>query len=357
MSYFCRVNIHEKYIRRCIEIAKNGIGPAAPNPSVGCVIVCNDRIIGEGYTSPYGGAHAEVNAIASVKDKTQLSKAQIYVTLEPCSHYGKTPPCADLITSHGIPEAYIGLKDTHEKVAGRGIKKLESAGCKVTSGILEKECRELHKRFLTFHEKNRPYIILKWAQSKDGFIAPLQDQRSSEAEPHWISHPHSRQRVHQWRGEEQAILVGTQTVLADNPKLNTRLWDGKDPIRIFLDRTGRVNPDSHILDGSQPTLVFTENTVNTYEEAAEAIGIDFSENIAAQICDALHTRNISSVMVEGGLQTLQTFIDANLWDEARVFTGTQNLREGIPAPTPKGLKSYTENIHTDTLDYILPYDS
>jgi len=357
MSYFCRVNIHEKYIRRCIEIAKNGIGPAAPNPSVGCVIVCNDRIIGEGYTSPYGGAHAEVNAIASVKDRTQLAKAQIYVTLEPCSHYGKTPPCADLITSHEIPEAYIGLKDPHEKVAGRGIKKLESAGCKVTSGILEKECRELHKRFLTFHEKNRPYIILKWAQSKDGFIAPLQDQRSSEAEPHWISHPHSRQRVHQWRGEEQAILVGTQTVLADNPKLNTRLWDGKDPIRIFLDRNGRVNPDSHILDGSQPTLVFTENTVNTYKETAEAIAIDFSENIAPQICEALHARNVSSVMVEGGLQTLQTFIDANLWDEARVFTGTQNLREGIPAPILKGLKSYTENIHTDTLDYILPYDS
>ncbi|MEO1486348.1 MAG: bifunctional diaminohydroxyphosphoribosylaminopyrimidine deaminase/5-amino-6-(5-phosphoribosylamino)uracil reductase RibD [Bacteroidota bacterium] len=351
------MNIHEKYIRRCIEIAKNGIGPAAPNPSVGCVIVCEDQIIGEGYTSPYGGPHAEVNAIASVKDKTLLAKAQIYVTLEPCSHYGKTPPCADLITSHGIPEAYVGLKDPHEKVAGRGIKKLEASGCKVTSGILEKECREHHKRFLTFHEKKRPYIILKWAQSEDGFIAPLQDARSSEAQPHWISHPHSRQRVHQWRSEEQAILVGTQTVIADNPKLNTRLWEGKDPIRIFLDRTGRVNPDSYILDGSQPTLVFTENTINTYKEAAETIEIDFSENIPAQICDVLYERNISSVMVEGGARTLQTFIEAGLWDEARVFTGNQNLGAGIPAPTLKGVKSYSEKIHNDTLDYIFPYDS
>ena len=199
---------------------------------VGCVVVHDGKIIGEGYTSPYGGPHAEVNAINSVKDKKLLSKATLYVTLEPCSHYGKTPPCADLIAAHKIPQVVIGLKDPHSKVAGKGIEKLEQSGCEVTVGILEEACRWHLKRFLSFHERNRPYIILKWAESKDGFIAPEANKRNSEPEPFWITNTYSQQLVHKWRSEEQAILVGTNTVLEDNPKLTSRNWTGKNPIRV-----------------------------------------------------------------------------------------------------------------------------
>ncbi len=222
----------EKIMLRCIQIAKNGLGTTAPNPMVGAVIVNENRIIGEGFTSAFGGSHAEVNAIRSVQDKSLLKSSTLYVTLEPCSHYGKTPPCADLIIKMGLKKVVIGLIDPHEKVAGNGIKKLEASGCIVQVGILQKECAEHHKRFLTFYTKKRPYIILKWAETADGFIAPEPSQREIDKKPFWITNTTSRQLVHKWRSEEPGILVGNNTVLADNPKLNLRDWKGHAPTRI-----------------------------------------------------------------------------------------------------------------------------
>ncbi|MEX0291327.1 MAG: bifunctional diaminohydroxyphosphoribosylaminopyrimidine deaminase/5-amino-6-(5-phosphoribosylamino)uracil reductase RibD, partial [Flavobacteriaceae bacterium] len=230
-----RVKQDERYMKRCLFLAKKALGHAAPNPMVGCVIVHKETIIGEGYTSAYGRAHAEVNAIRSVHDPSLLPEATLYVTLEPCSHHGKTPPCADLILSHKIPEVVIGLKDPHVKVAGQGIEKLKKAGCEVRLGILENECKKHHRRFLTFHLKKRPYIILKWAQSLDGFMAPEDSKRSEDPQPYWLTNTYSRQLVHKWRSEEQAILVGTNTVIQDNPHLGTRYWNGRSPIRIFSD--------------------------------------------------------------------------------------------------------------------------
>ncbi|WP_108422915.1 bifunctional diaminohydroxyphosphoribosylaminopyrimidine deaminase/5-amino-6-(5-phosphoribosylamino)uracil reductase RibD [Muricauda amoyensis] len=344
------MNIHQKYILRCMELGKKGLGTTAPNPMVGCVIVHDGKIIGEGFTSPYGGPHAEVNAINSVKDKSVLSRASLYVTLEPCSHYGKTPPCADLIVKHNIPEVFIGLKDPHEKVAGKGIQKLEESGCKVTVGILEKECREHHKRFLTYQEKKRPYIILKWAETQDGFMAPDNTKREDKPEPYWITNPYSRQLVHQWRSEEQAILVGTNTVLEDNPKLNTRDWVGKNPIRIVLDKNLRIGPEFHVLDGSVKTIVLTQQMDATkYIDGVAYEVLDFNKPLAQQMCDALHKHSINSVIVEGGSKTLQTFIDDGLWDEARIFTGTVRFGNGIAAPKLKAALQHRETILSDIL--------
>ena len=205
------------YMKRALQLARNGLGSSAPNPMVGAVIVYKNRVIGEGYTSAYGGPHAEVNAINAVRDKELLSEAILYVTLEPCSHHGKTPPCVDLIVKQKIPKVIIGVLDPHDKVAGKGVKRLKDAGCMVTVGVLAKECEAHHRRFLTFHKKQRPYIILKWAETKDGFIAPEKNKRSREAQPYWISNKYARQLVHKWRSQEQAILVGTNTVLHDNP--------------------------------------------------------------------------------------------------------------------------------------------
>ena len=253
------VKIHENYIKRCIEIAKNGLGTTAPNPMVGCVIVYNSKIIGEGYTSAYGGNHAEVNAINSVKDKSLLKKATLYVTLEPCSHYGKTPPCSDLIIKHQIANVVIGTIDTHSKVAGKGIEKLKNVGCNVTVGVLDDECKVHHKRFFTFHNKQRPYIILKWAETKDGFIAPKQ---KNEQQPVWITNELSRQLVHKWRAEEQAILVGTQTVIADNPSLTVRDWTGKNPIRIVIDRDLKLPKDYNVYNSEAETIVISKDNID-----------------------------------------------------------------------------------------------
>ncbi|MGS0524021.1 bifunctional diaminohydroxyphosphoribosylaminopyrimidine deaminase/5-amino-6-(5-phosphoribosylamino)uracil reductase RibD [Zobellia nedashkovskayae] len=340
----------EAYMLRCLEIAKNGLGTTAPNPMVGAVIVHEDKIIGEGFTSPYGGPHAEVNAINSVADKELLKHATIYVTLEPCSHHGKTPPCADLIAKHGIPRVVIGLIDPHTKVAGKGIEKLKNAGSNVITGCLEKECREHHRRFLTFQEKKRPYIILKWAQTADGFIAPKKEERATNPEPYWMTVPYSRQLVHKWRSEEQSILVGTNTVLEDNPKLDVRLYTGKNPIRIVLDRKLKISADYNILDGSIPTLVLTD-MVDTplQKENAAYRQIDFKGDIAQQICEVLYKENITSVLIEGGTQTLQTFINSGLWDEARIFTGDSQFKTGILAPEIKGKIISKKSIDKDTL--------
>ncbi len=312
---------NEYYIRRCIEIAKNGLGYTAPNPMVGCVIVHEDMIIGEGYTSPYGGPHAEVNAINNVKDLSLLGTSTLYVTLEPCSHYGKTPPCSDLIVKHKIPRVVIGCKDDNEQVAGKGIAKLRDAGCKVQVGVLEKECKAHHKRFFTFHNKKRPYIILKWAQSNDGFIAPMD---KTEKRPVWITNTVSRQLVHKWRAEEQAIMVGTNTVTEDNPSLNVRDWTGRHPIRVILDRDKRLPHNMAVFNNESETIVISNDQ------------IDFNKPIAKQIANFLYQQEITSVIIEGGRRTLETFIDEGLWDEARVLKGKVILGNGIMAPEIKG---------------------
>ena len=342
MYYFCDVNTNQKYIKRCIEIAKNGLSNAMPNPSVGAVIVYNDTIIGEGYTSAYGGNHAEVNAINSVKDKSLLAKSTIYVSLEPCSHFGKTPPCCNLIIEHNIPNIVVGILDSNKKVAGNGIKKLLEAGRNVTVGILEKECYQSNIRFFTFHEKKRPYIILKWAETLNGFIAP---ETRNDQKPVWITNEYSRQLVHKWRSEEQAILVGTQTVIDDNPKLDVRDWSGKNPVRIVLDLNNRIPKENHIFDNQQETIVISDkNNIN-------------KENLAQEIANLLFDKNIQSVIIEGGSKTLQTFIDANLWDEARIFVGNCTFEKGIKAPIlNKMYQEKSETIDTDKLLIFKNYD-
>ena len=342
--------IDEKFMRRCMQLAKNGLGRTAPNPMVGAVIVHNNHIIGEGFTSPFGGAHAEVNAIASVKEKQLLSKSTLYVTLEPCSHFGKTPPCADLIVVHKIPKIVIGLRDPHNKVAGKGIQKLKDAGCEVITGVLEKECSEHHKRFLTFHIQQRPYVILKWAESADGFIAPVKAYRDTVPQPYWITGSLSKQLVHKWRSEEQAILVGTATVLEDNPKLDVRLWTGNSPIRVLLDKNLKIPANYHVLNREHRTIVFTTVVDSSkYIPGIEYIVQEESEESAAAICSELHRLQIQSVIVEGGAKTLQSFIDANLWDEARIFKGTSVFRNGICKPYINGNAIATKNIEEDSL--------
>ena len=348
ISYFCSVNIDQKYMLRAIVLGKKALGSAAPNPMVGCVIVHNENIIGEGFTSAYGGAHAEVNAINSVADKSLLEKATLYVTLEPCSHHGKTPPCADLIVQHKIPKVVIGLKDPNPKVAGSGIHKIQQMGAEVQVGVLAEACREHHKRFLTFQEKKRPYIILKWAQTQDGFIAPDKTSRKENPEPYWITNAYSRQLVHRWRSDEMAILIGTSTALEDNPKLDVRNWAGRAPIRVLLDRSLKV-PDAYtIKNGQVKTLLLTEkegtNRQNLWYEQ-----VVFDDNLGRTICNTLYKKNILSVIVEGGAKTLQTFIDSRLWDEARIFKNETCFHSGIPAPKINGGSSKQLYIGNDEL--------
>jgi diaminohydroxyphosphoribosylaminopyrimidine deaminase/5-amino-6-(5-phosphoribosylamino)uracil reductase len=332
-------------MQRCLELAEKGIGTTRPNPSVGAVIVLDDMIIGEGYTSPYGGNHAEVNAIESVKDKMLLCKATLYVTLEPCSHFGKTPPCSDLIIKYQIPNVVIGCVDTNELVAGKGIKKLKQASCNVIVGVLEEACLYHHKRFFTFQNKKRPFIVLKWAESKDGFIAPKKKDRQ---EPVWITNEVSRQLVHKWRAKEHAILVGTTTVQSDNPKLNTRSWKGKNPIRVVIDRALRLPQHMNVFDKTVLTIVITEKEKENSENLLFE-KIDFSQNLPKQICKVLYKNKIQSVIIEGGAKTLQSFIDVKLWDEAFVFIGNIKLNEGINAPVFSGNLVYEEELLKDVL--------
>ncbi|MBS7254318.1 bifunctional diaminohydroxyphosphoribosylaminopyrimidine deaminase/5-amino-6-(5-phosphoribosylamino)uracil reductase RibD [Flavobacterium branchiicola] len=349
------MNIHEKYIKRCIELAQNGFGTTYPNPMVGSVIVYDNKIIGEGWHKKAGEPHAEVNAVRSVKDKSLLKKATIYVSLEPCSHFGKTPPCCDLIITHEIPNVVVGTVDPNEKVAGNGIKKLIAAGVNVTVGILENECNELNKRFFTFHQKKRPYIILKWAESEDGFLAP-EKQIDQERKPVWITNTYSRQLVHKWRSEEQAILVGTQTVIDDNPKLNTRDWAGNNPVRVVLDQNNRISKESFIFDDTVKTLVFTKSSNNLSTENTTFVVIDFSKNIIPQIIAVLYQNQIQSIIIEGGLQTLQTFINEGIGDEARIFIGKTTFNKGTKAPVIQKRTKTKSFIQNDELIYLRNHD-
>ncbi len=328
------MNIQQKYIKRCIQLAKNGLGTTFPNPLVGSVIVYNDKIIGEGWHKKSGEPHAEVNAVNSVKDKSLLKNSTIYVSLEPCSHFGKTPPCADLIINSGIPNIVIGTLDPNIKVAGNGVKKLIEAGRNVTIGILENECNELNKRFFTFQQKKRPYIILKWAESKDGYIAPLYKE---EQKPVWITNEFSRQLVHKWRSDEDAILVGCQTVIDDNPKLTIRDWSGINPTRIVLDQNNRISKESYIFDNQVKTFILTKNE------------IDYGKNNTEQVVKFAFENNLQSIIIEGGAHTLQTFIDNNIWDEARIFIGNVFLGNGKKAPILNSKLSKNVSILEDEL--------
>ncbi len=330
----------EKYMRRCIELAKNGLCNVAPNPMVGAVIVCDGRIIGEGYHVRCGEAHAEVNAIRSVKDESLLKRSTIYVSLEPCSHYGKTPPCADLIIEKQIPRIVIGCRDPFSKVAGRGIQKLQNAGREVIVGVLEEECLHLIRRFITFNTLRRPFITLKWAESADRFI----DIERIDGNPVLLSSPLTSMLVHKKRAENTAIMVGRRTVLLDNPSLTVRNWYGRNPIRIVLDRNLSLPNDLQIFNGEVPTLVFTEKE-HPEEKSVSYITIDFAHNPLNQIMKELYQRNIQSLLVEGGSQLLQSFIDNELWDEAYIEKCPKRLYSGVKAPEISNNFSYSTEEH------------
>jgi diaminohydroxyphosphoribosylaminopyrimidine deaminase/5-amino-6-(5-phosphoribosylamino)uracil reductase len=326
---------HEKFMQRCLDLAELGIGWVSPNPMVGAVVVHNNLIIGEGYHHKYGEAHAEVNAINQVLGKYDsaaelLKESTIYVSLEPCAHYGKTPPCADLIIKHQIPKVVVGCRDPFDQVNGKGIEKLQAAGIEVLTGVLEANCKWLNRRFFTRVQKHRPYIILKWAQTADGFFAPDDNVQ------HWITGIESRKLVHQWRAEEDAVLVGKNTAAIDNPRLNVRYGQGKAPKRVVIDRRLELNPALNIFDQSVETLIF--NAIKTeFDGKNKYIALeDFDRYVPQYILFQLYLQDIQSVIIEGGAHTLNCFIEAGLWDEARIFTGESNLKSGIKAPAVSG---------------------
>lgn len=330
----------ELYMQRCIDLARGGLGRVAPNPMVGAVVVHNKIIIGEGYHQAYGGAHAEVHAIDLVKDQWKLREATMYVSLEPCCHQGKTPPCTDLILEHKIPRVVVGAVDPFDEVAGKGIARLRSRGCEVKVGVLKEACRELNKRFFTFHEKKRPYIILKWAQTTDGFI-DMDRMPGAINRPTWITSEKLRMLVHKWRTQEPVIMVGTQTALRDNPKLNVRNWHGANPLRIVLDQDLALPANLALLDDSQKTVIINEKTEKTRGDT-QYWKINFDELLLDKLLGRLYQENCQSVIVEGGRQLLQSFIDKQLWDEARIFTGSHFFGRGTEAPRIESPGNMTE---------------
>ncbi|HEY0895140.1 MAG TPA: bifunctional diaminohydroxyphosphoribosylaminopyrimidine deaminase/5-amino-6-(5-phosphoribosylamino)uracil reductase RibD [Sphingobacteriaceae bacterium] len=339
---------HDKYMHRCIELARLGLGSVSPNPLVGSVIVCDGMIIGEGYHQRYGEAHAEVNAVKDVlrqhpDARELLKRSTMYVSLEPCVHFGKTPPCADLIIRQEIPHVVVGCRDPFAQVNGKGIEKLREAGIRVTTGILEQECLAVNRRFFTRVQKQRPYIILKWAQTSDHYFAPAAGQR-------WITSDPARKLVHKWRSEEDAVLVGKNTVLTDNPRLNVRDWQGRNPVRIVIDRNLELPHDLNVFDHSQPTIVF--NALKTAMDGnIKFLELeDFDHYLPQLIAYQLYIMDVQSIIVEGGAQTLGLFIRAGLWDEARVFTGPVSWGEGIPAPALGIMPEKTISVADDRLE-------
>lgn len=318
---------HEIFMRRCLELASLGSGFVAPNPMVGCVIVWENLVIGEGYHKQFGGFHAEVNAFDRVNKKELLADSTVYISLEPCSHQGKTPPCVDLLISNNVKRVVIGCRDSNPVVSGKGIDRLKRAGIEVVEGVLEEECRQLNKRFFTFHERRRPYVILKWAQTLDGFIDRVRDDEKKEI--NWVSSELTKTLVHKWRSEEQSILVGRNTIINDNPSLTVREYDGQNPIRIVIDSQLQISQDLNIYSKEAPTLIFNR-VKNEKKENVEWIKIP--ETSTTNILEELYKREISSVFVEGGSRTLQYFIIDNLWDEARVIVGNTKFSDGVKAP-------------------------
>ncbi len=334
-------------MQRCIELALLGSGNVAPNPMVGAVLVYENRIIGEGWHKKYGGPHAEVNCLDSVSetDIPLIAGSTLYVSLEPCAHFGKTPPCADLIIKNKIHKVVIGSRDPFTEVNGKGIEKLKNAGIEVMNGVLENECIELNKRFFVFHTQQRPYIILKWAQTADGKIAGNTNERLL------ISNEYANRLVHQWRSEEAAILIGTNTALLDDPSLTNRLWKGNDPVRMVLDKELRLPLHLKLFDRLQKTIVFNfikqeENTNIIYHK------INRQENIIQQIRDASYRLGLQSILVEGGAQLLRSFIDAGVWDEARIICNEElTITNGLNAPSPGRQPERNEKLVSDTIFY------
>ncbi|HAQ21296.1 MAG TPA: bifunctional diaminohydroxyphosphoribosylaminopyrimidine deaminase/5-amino-6-(5-phosphoribosylamino)uracil reductase RibD [Prolixibacteraceae bacterium] len=318
----------QKFMQRCLDLALLGMGDVAPNPMVGCVIVHEGIIIGEGYHQKIGGPHAEVNAIRSVQNPELLAQSTLYVSLEPCTHFGKTPPCSDLIIENRIPHVVIGTIDPFIQVTGKGIERMQAAGIQVEAGVLEKECKELNRRFFTFHEKKRPYILLKWAQTLDGYIDTV---RIETQHPTWITNAQAKRLVHKQRSEESAILIGTNTAAFDNPALTVREWTGNQPIRMVIDQSGRLDSELHIFDGKAPTWIFTSKRKEEKEKRKYII-LDFNQDILPQLLSELYERNILSIVVEGGSILLNSFIQDDLWDEAFVYTGNQFFGKGVEAP-------------------------
>ena len=332
-----RFEEHEKYMSRCVHLARNNKSKYYPNPSVGCLIIKNNLIISEGVTSDYGGNHAEVNTINNVENKHDLKGSTLYVTLEPCSHYGKTPPCVELISKCEISHVVIGTIDISSKVNGNGIKFLKNKSIKVTVGVLEKECKNLHRNFLHFNSHKRPYVILKWAQTLDNFIAP---QNKSENKPFWISCIESRQLVHKWRSEEHAILIGYNTVISDNPLLTVRHVKGNNPLRIILDDKNSLDKNFNVFNNESETLVID----NFFKE----------NNLEKFITEVLYKNKIQSIIIEGGKKTLDLFIKNNIWDEARIFTNDLKLNNGLPSPKIEGLIKSKNKVGKDELKIIYP---
>jgi diaminohydroxyphosphoribosylaminopyrimidine deaminase/5-amino-6-(5-phosphoribosylamino)uracil reductase len=344
------MNSDSHFMNRCLELARKGNGHVAPNPLVGAVIVHNGKIIGEGYHEKYGHAHAEVNAVNSVKDQSLFSEATIYVSLEPCAHFGKTPPCADLLVHHNFSRVVIGCTDTFDKVSGKGVEKLKNAGIDVTIGVLEKECRALNKHFFTFHEKKRPFVFLKWAETTNGLIDnqdPVAKESNSKGEVTWISVPEVKSRVHKWRSEHMSILVGRKTVEADNPSLTVREVAGKNPIRVIIDSQAQLTLDHNVFNNEANTIVInTKKSENL--NGVEYIQLD--EINPKTLLNTLYEKGIQSVFIEGGATTLQSFIDANLWDETCTIVGQGTFEKGTKAPKITG--TFTEEIFFgDTLKH------
>lgn len=339
---------HEYFMKRCIELALCGAGSVSPNPMVGSVIVADGKIIGEGYHQKYGEPHAEANAIADViknyPDAEQLLKRSVlYVNLEPCAHFGKRPPCSDLIIRYQIPQVIVGCRDPFALVDGKGIEKLKEAGIRVIEGVLTDECLVLNRRFVTRVQKQRPFIILKWAQTSDGFFAPADGSQK------WISSSASKKLVHKWRAEEDAVLVGKNTALIDDPQLNVRLWAGRNPVRIVIDRNLQLQSTLKLFDQSQETIVF--NSVKTeLNGKIKFLELEnFDHYLPQLICFQLYLMDIQSLIIEGGAQTLKLFIDAGLWDEARIFTSKRKWEHGIKAPDLHGQQINSEPVGEDIL--------
>jgi diaminohydroxyphosphoribosylaminopyrimidine deaminase/5-amino-6-(5-phosphoribosylamino)uracil reductase len=343
------MNEHLPFMERCFELAEKGLGFVAPNPLVGCLIVLNNKIIGEGFHQQFGEAHAEVNAINSVTDKSVLREATLYVNLEPCAHFGKTPPCANLIIQYKIKQVVIANFDPNPLVAGKGIAQLREAGIEVIEKVLEKEGRFLNRRFFTFHEKKRPYIILKWAKSSDNFFAPIGGQQL------WLTGEKAKRLTHQWRTQELGILVGTHTALIDNPQLTARLYEGNNPTRIVIDKENMLSDKLAIKDKQAPTIIFNQSITKTSNNLTY-ITIDFNQNIIEQMLGKLMELNISSVIIEGGAFTINQFIQQNIWDEARVFTAPLTLNKGIPSPSLPCSVVKKENIGEDILNIYFNFD-
>jgi diaminohydroxyphosphoribosylaminopyrimidine deaminase / 5-amino-6-(5-phosphoribosylamino)uracil reductase len=337
------------YMRRCIDLAERALGFTWPNPVVGSVIVYNQKIIGEGYHLKAGGSHAEVLAIESVTDRTLLRESTMYVNLEPCSHYGKTPPCSARIISEGIPRVVIGTTDTSSRVSGRGIAMLREAGVDVVTNVCEEESRDVNRRFFTFHEKRRPYVILKWAKSADGFIDVIRPA-GTPVGPWWITGMAERILVHRWRSHEEAILAGGATIRADNPMLNVRYWRGRNPIRLVVSRSANLDRDSAVFSGEVRTILYTALREAEFPNTETIILDCEGTELPALILDDMYSRGVSSLFVEGGRAILEMFAESGLWDEARVFTGKNSWHSGLPAPAISGKPLSSTSFKHSTLE-------